>query len=235
MSDTPRTDAQVFTVDVAFTSHDGLASEPKEVVEPDFARELERENAALREKAERYRLVTLRQDADNTALCNKLAALENQTQWECSCGGTDCEGMKENAALRRLIDDPEAMHSHYLRVGNGWEVWRAERVRGLERENESLIEDVRGLEPMVDRLERENVALRADVLEQCMLNAKGSEREYSLRGRIEQLERENVALRKENVKLRQVLEGQSDEIRTLHIANDAAFAALDAARKEAKP
>lgn len=80
------------------------------------------------------------------------------------------------------------------------------------------------------QLQRNNAELRADVLEQCMLNAKGSEREYSLRGRIEQLERENVALRKENVKLRQVLEGQSDEIRTLHIANDAAFAALDAAR-----
>lgn len=65
--------------------------------------QLQRENAALREKAERYRLVTLRQDADNTALCNKLAALENQTQWECSCGGTDCEGQKENAALRKLV------------------------------------------------------------------------------------------------------------------------------------
>ena len=63
--------------------------------------QLTTENAALREKAERYRLVTLRQDADNTALCNKLAALENQTQWECSCGGTDCEGQKENAALRK--------------------------------------------------------------------------------------------------------------------------------------
>ncbi len=62
-----------------------------------------KQNAALREKAERYRLVTLRQDADNTALCNKLAALENQTQWECSCGGTDCEGQKENAALRKLV------------------------------------------------------------------------------------------------------------------------------------
>lgn len=48
MSDTPKTDAAVFTVDVAFVSHDGLASEPKEVVEPDFARQLERENAALR-------------------------------------------------------------------------------------------------------------------------------------------------------------------------------------------
>lgn len=48
MSNTPRTDAAVFTVDVAFVSHDGLASEPKNVVEPDFARLLERENAVLR-------------------------------------------------------------------------------------------------------------------------------------------------------------------------------------------
>jgi predicted nuclease with TOPRIM domain len=77
--------------------------------------QLERENAALREKAERYRLVTLRQDADNTALCNRLAALENQTQWECSCGGTDCEGQKENAVLRadaeryRYIKNSETM------------------------------------------------------------------------------------------------------------------------------
>ena len=69
-----------------------------------MVRELQDENAALREKAEHYRLVTLRQDADNTALCNKLAALENQTQWECSCGGTDCEGMKENAVLREDKD-----------------------------------------------------------------------------------------------------------------------------------
>ena len=48
MSDTPRTDAEVFAVDVAFVSHDGLASEPKNVIEPEFARQLERENAALR-------------------------------------------------------------------------------------------------------------------------------------------------------------------------------------------
>jgi hypothetical protein len=49
----------------------------------------------------------------------------------------------------------------------------------------------------VQQLERDNAALRADVLEQCTLNAKGSEREYSLRGRIEQLERENAALRED--------------------------------------
>jgi DNA repair exonuclease SbcCD ATPase subunit len=96
MSDTPRTDAAVFAVDVAFTSHDGLASEPKNVVEPDFARELER----------------------------------------------------ENAALRSLIDDPNAMHSHYLRECNGWEVWQAERIRRFQDASEQL-----------EQLERENAAL----------------------------------------------------------------------------
>lgn len=99
MSATPRTDAAWSSgFDPVVVSAAELARRLKEQ-----CAELEHENAALREKAERYRLVTLRQDADNTALCNKLAALENQTQWECSCGGTDCEGQKENAALRKLV------------------------------------------------------------------------------------------------------------------------------------
>ena len=38
---------------------------------------------------------------NNAELCNELASLKHQTQWECSCGGTDCEGQKENAALRK--------------------------------------------------------------------------------------------------------------------------------------
>ena len=48
MSDTPRTDAAVRDVDVAFVGHWGLSSEPQEFVSPEFTRELERENAALR-------------------------------------------------------------------------------------------------------------------------------------------------------------------------------------------
>ena len=47
------------------------------------------------------------------------------------------------------------------------------------------------------QLERDNVALLAGVLEQCMLNDKGSEREYVLRGKVERLERENAALRED--------------------------------------
>jgi len=54
----------------------------------------------------------------------------------------------ENAALHRLIDDPNAMHSHYLRKCNGWEVWQAERIHWFQK--------------TVDKLERENAALRAD-------------------------------------------------------------------------
>lgn len=34
------------------------------------------------------------------------------------------------------INNPHAVHAHYLRIGNGWEVWSSERVRGMERELE---------------------------------------------------------------------------------------------------
>ena len=129
MSDTPRTDAEVFEVDVVFVSYDGPAFEPKNVVEPDFARELERENAALREEAK----------------------------------------------------------------------------------------------------------------EQCTLNAKGSEREYSLRGRIEQLERDNAALRADAERYHYIRRDTARRVGILwdFIESVDFFdldAAIDAARaKEAKP
>jgi hypothetical protein len=55
----------------------------------------------------------------------------------------------ENAALHRLIDDPNAMHSHYLRKCNGWEVWQAERIHWFQE--------------TVDKLERANAALRNEL------------------------------------------------------------------------
>ena len=73
-------------------------------------------------------------------------------------------------------------------------------------------------------LERENVALRADVLEQCMLNAKGSEREYSLRGRIEQLERENAALREDKERLHRLAYDMAAEME--HHGGEQAFDSL---------
>lgn len=40
------------------------------------------------------------------------------------------------AELRASIDNPHAVHAHYLQIGNGWEVWTTERVRGMERDLE---------------------------------------------------------------------------------------------------
>ena len=49
-----------------------------------------------------------RLERENTELRNEIARLNSQTNWVCKCGGTDCEGQKENAALRadkeRLLD-----------------------------------------------------------------------------------------------------------------------------------
>ena len=36
------------------------------------------------------------------------------------------------------VNNPHAVHQHYLRIGNGWEVWSTARVRGMELENERL-------------------------------------------------------------------------------------------------
>lgn len=33
-------------------------------------------------------------------LRNEIARLKNQTNWVCKCGGTDCEGQRQNAKLR---------------------------------------------------------------------------------------------------------------------------------------
>ena len=38
-------------------------------------------------------------------LRNEIARLKGQTNWVCKCGGTDCEGQKENAALRQALAD----------------------------------------------------------------------------------------------------------------------------------
>lgn len=150
----------------------------------------------------------------------------------------------DNAELRRLIDDPNAMHSHYLRNCKGWEVWPTERVRGLERENESLIENVRGLEPMVDRLERENVELREQIavlgeigclnlddstVGKCdAITGDGEKYKDVMRRLFVDQPKELAALREDNAKLKKVIHYQGDEIR--------ARTAIDTARaKEDKP
>ena len=42
--------------------------------------------------------------AEVVELRNEIARLKNQTNWVCKCGGTDCEGQKENADLRNTLD-----------------------------------------------------------------------------------------------------------------------------------
>jgi len=37
-------------------------------------------------------------------LRNEIARLKNQTNWVCSCGGTDCEGQKENEKLQSELN-----------------------------------------------------------------------------------------------------------------------------------
>lgn len=35
---------------------------------------------------------------------NEIARMNGQTRWQCSCGGTDCEGKRENEELRARFD-----------------------------------------------------------------------------------------------------------------------------------
>lgn len=100
-SNTPRTDAALEWVR-PMGNDDGPPNE--QYVCSDFARELERENNALRAKV---------------------------------------------GELERLISDPHAMHAHYLRIGNGWEVWTHERVRGMEKQIAELEQDKARLESEV--------------------------------------------------------------------------------------
>lgn len=80
--------------------------------------ELERENAALRRDVyqcpptsensyEGFKWSDACEELERevTALRNEIARLNGQTVWVCACGGTDCAGQKENAALREALDD----------------------------------------------------------------------------------------------------------------------------------
>jgi hypothetical protein len=86
MSDTPRTDA-----------FEALPDRPTNWW--DFARKLEQENSALREKiselekafapnfVRELHIACLELERENAALRNKLASYEGQTRFFCQCGG----------------------------------------------------------------------------------------------------------------------------------------------------
>lgn len=40
---------------------------------------------------------------ENERMRNELARVNGQTMWICTCGGTDCAGLKENAELREAL------------------------------------------------------------------------------------------------------------------------------------
>lgn len=43
-------------------------------------------------------------EREANALRNHIATLENGTRWQCQCGGTDCEGMRDNEKLRAEVE-----------------------------------------------------------------------------------------------------------------------------------
>lgn len=67
-----------------------------------FAEDLARDGAAGVETVASASQQLARLERENSELRNEIARLNNQTNWVCKCGGTDCEGQRENAALREL-------------------------------------------------------------------------------------------------------------------------------------
>lgn len=86
--------------------------------------------------------------AEVVELRNEIARLKNQTNWVCKCGGTDCEGQRENADLRNTLD------AVIWADERGVELWRAAHPG-----KELVIPDRAKL---VEWLLEQNAALRKD-------------------------------------------------------------------------
>ena len=86
-------------------------------------------------------------------LRNEIARLKGQTNWVCSCGGTDCKGQQENADLRDTLDAVIAAD------GRAVDLWRAAHPG-----KELVIPDRAKL---VGWLLDQNAALRAAAVEVC--------------------------------------------------------------------
>lgn len=105
------------TDDVQYLDWQWVEEHPESAL--DLMLKLHSENAALREKAERYRLVTLRQDADNTALCNELAKLQEWTNQirddlEEACSERDANWEKVGNLVDLLIESLKHLDNHNL-------------------------------------------------------------------------------------------------------------------------
>ena len=73
-------------------------------------------------------------ERDNADLRAKLARLDGLTNWVCSCGGTDCKGQEENAALRNEVDEQARLNGK----GAERELAMRAKVETLERGNAAL-------------------------------------------------------------------------------------------------
>ena len=150
--------------------------------------------------------------AEVVELRNEIARLKNQTNWVCSCGGTDCEGQKENADLRNTLD------AVIWADERGVELWRAAHPG-----KELVIPDRTEL---VVWLLEQNAALRAHAERVGQAN--------------DQLVVENAALRKELDWKTERLKLLSDCLHKIdgflkQAATSVFVDALDAARNEAQP
>jgi len=100
-------------------------------------------------------------ERENADLRAKLARLDGLTNWVCSCGGTDCKGQEENAALKAaynkletdLMDEVDDLR--FENAGLRVELERQAVCNGKGSEREAA------LRAKVETLERENAALRA--------------------------------------------------------------------------
>ena len=89
-----------------------------------FAEELARDGAAGVETVASASQQLARLERENTELRNEIARLNNQTNWVCKCGGTDCEGQRENAKLR---EDKERLDWLLTDDGGFWVNWMYEK------------------------------------------------------------------------------------------------------------
>ena len=103
-------------------------------------------------------------------LRNEIARLKGQTNWVCTCGGTDCEGQRQNAELEATLI---AVYDANQRGIKAWQqahpdkamVWpdQAKLVEWLLRENTKLQAHAERVGGANDRLVVENAALRAEL------------------------------------------------------------------------
>jgi hypothetical protein len=100
-------------------------------------------------------------ERENADLRAKLARLDGLTNWVCSCGGTDCKGQEENAALKAAYNklETDLMNEvddlRFENAGLRVELERQAVCNGKGSEREAA------LRAKVETLERENAALRS--------------------------------------------------------------------------